>query len=213
MAQSPFAHVITSSIMLGLFGVVGAGIVAGVHELTAERVLENERQARLRVLNEVLPADRYDNSILADTLVLRDPALADGRYPVTVYRARRGEAPVAAVFETVAPDGYSGAIHLLIGIDTDGRVTGARVLKHAETPGLGDPIEQNHSNWILGFTGKSTREPELARWAVKRDGGEFDQFTGATISPRAVVKAIRQTLVYFGDHRDQLLATETPIHE
>ncbi|MGF1547889.1 MAG: electron transport complex subunit RsxG [Thiotrichales bacterium] len=213
MAHSPFVHVITSSIMLGLFGVVGAGIVAGVHELTAERVLENERLARLKVLNEVLPADRYDNSILEDTVVLRDPALAGGRYPVTVYRARRGGAPVAAVFETVAPDGYSGAIHLLIGIDTDGRVTGARVLKHAETPGLGDPIEQNHSDWIHRFTGKSLHAPGLPRWAVKRDGGDFDQFTGATISPRAVVKAIRQTLVYFDAHQVTLLTPEAPPNE
>ncbi len=199
-------NVLTSAVMLGLFGVAAAGLVSSVHWLTADRVAENEKQARLVILNEVLPPDRYDNDILGDRLTLRDADLASGRYPVTVYRARRQGKPVAALFETTAPDGYSGPIRLLVGIDDNGNLTGVRILEHKETPGLGDPIDQDHSRWIFGFDGKSLSDPAESAWAVKRDGGAFDQFAGATISPRAVVKAIRQTLRYFQDHRDTLFA-------
>ena len=106
-----------------------------------------------------------------------------------------------------APDGYNGDIRLLAAIDVTGTVLGVRVVSHRETPGLGDPIEVERSDWVLGFTGKSLLSPQGKSWAVKRDGGEFDQFTGATISPRAVVKAVHNTLLYFKTNQKSLFET------
>jgi len=123
--------------------------------------------------------------------------------------------PVALVIEALAPDGYSGTIRLLVGINIDGSLGGVRVVAHRETPGLGDAIEEERSDWILGFTGKSLQDPPLQKWAVKKDGGAFDQLTGATITPRAVVKAVRQALLYYRDQKDALFAREetTDQHE
>ena len=117
-----------------------------------------------------------------------------------------GAAPVAVVLALIAPDGYGGPIKLLVGINADGSLAGVRVVNHHETPGLGDAIDTRRSNWILGFTGRSLGDPSPAQWAVRKDGGVFDQFTGATITPRAVVKAVKRALVYFEAHRDTLFA-------
>jgi electron transport complex protein RnfG len=125
---------------------------------------------------------------------------------VTVYRARREGKPIALVMAPVAPDGYSGAIKLLIGIGYDGTLTGVRVSAHHETPGLGDAIDEERSDWIFGFDGKSLDNPPLDRWRVKRDGGAFDQLTGATITPRAIVKAVKKSLLYYREHRADLFA-------
>src|SRR5690606_38890243 len=133
-------------------------------------------------------------------------ALGSKEY-VTVYRAYRQGAPVAALFMIVAPDGYSGSIKMLLGVWADGRVAGVRVLAHKETPGLGDKIELARADWILSFNGKSIGQPPLEGWAVKADGGVFDQFTGATITPRAVVGAVKRALLYFNTHREQLFAS------
>ena len=202
-----FRHILTSAALLALFALIGTALVAAINAGTAERIAENERLATLRNLNALVPQTRYDNAFLTDTLELRDDALAVGQ-PVIVYRARKGGVPVAAVFRTVAPEGYSGAIRLLVGVNADGTVAGVRVTNHRETPGLGDAIEAERSDWILGFNGKSLENPPVTRWAVVRDGGDFDQFTGATISPRAVVKAVKETLIYFAAHREALFATE-----
>lgn len=196
-------HILTSAVLLALFALIGTTLVALIHDGTAERIIENERLATLRNLNAILPHERYDNELLADQRVIRDETLAGGQ-PVTVYRAFRDESPVAAVFATVAPDGYGGPIRLLVGVNVDGTVAGVRVTGHRETPGLGDPIEASRSDWILGFDGRSLGHPPLARWAVARDGGVFDQFTGATISPRAVVGAVREVLVYFAAHGETI---------
>lgn len=196
-------HILTSAVLLALFALIGTTLVALIHDGTAERIVENERLATLRNLNAILPHERYDNELLADQRVIRDEALAGGQ-PVTVYRAFQDETPVAAVFATLAPDGYGGPIRLLVGVNVDGTVAGVRVTGHRETPGLGDPIEASRSDWILGFDGRSLGDPPLARWAVARDGGAFDQFTGATISPRAVVGAVREVLVYFASHGETI---------
>lgn len=176
---------------------VGVAIVAGLQYSTADRIAANIEAARLRSLNAVLSPERYDNDILNDKISINDELLQTGGKPVTVYLARKDGKPVAAVFETVAPKGYSGPIYLLVGINLDNTISGVRILSHKETPGLGDAIDHKHSDWIFGFLGKSLQNPTPKRWAVKRDGGEFDQFTGATISPRAVVKSIRESLAYF----------------
>jgi electron transport complex protein RnfG len=192
--------------VLSGFAVLGALLVAVTWESTAERIAANERAYLLRTLAEVLPEGEYDNAVYEDAISVRDPELLGTDEPVTVYRARDGDTPVAAVLTPTAPAGYSGPIRLLVGIRADGRLSGVRVVSHRETPGLGDKVEVERSDWILGFKGLSLRNPLPEDWAVQRDGGVFDQFTGATITPRAVVSAVRDALIYFRQHRDALFA-------
>ncbi len=204
--------ILTSAVLLALFGLVGATLVAVTHELTAERIATNHREALLKRLNALIPPTRYDNDMVSDTIRITDPELTSRRYPVTVYRARLMGRPEAAVFLVVAPDGYNGAINLLVAINYDGTLAGVRVVSHRETPGLGDAIDEQRSDWILGFTGRSLNNPDERGWAVKRDGGMFDQFTGATITPRAVVKSVYRTLKYFSRHRKEIFVRRaTPV--
>ena len=184
---------ITAAVLL-LFAVTGTLLVALTFEGTREQIAANEREALLRKLNVLIPRQRYDNAIFQDTIQVSNAHLLGTGEPVTVYRARRGGEPVALVIAPVAPDGYSGTIRLLVGINLDGSLSGVRTLAHRETPGLGDKIEAERNDWILGFDGKSLDNPSLASWQVKRDGGAFDQFTGATITPRAVTRAVARTL-------------------
>lgn len=198
-------HMGIAALILAGFAVIGTGLVAFTHAMTAERIAENERQALLANLTALVPATQYDNAVTEDVLYLADAAFGTAE-PIPVYRAYRAGQPVALFATPVAPDGYSGDIRLLIGIYADGTLAGVRVLAHKETPGLGDAIEAARSDWILQFAGKSLGNPEPAQWAVKKDGGHFDQFTGATITPRAVVNATRRFLEYFATHREQLFA-------
>jgi electron transport complex protein RnfG len=198
---------ITAAILL-LFALVGTAMVAYTYDNTREKIAANERATLLRKLHRLIPPESHDNALLQDTLQVQNQTLLGTAEPVTVYRARKHGEPVAVVISAVAPDGYSGTIRLLVGINLDGSLSGVRVVAHRETPGLGDAIEEDRSDWILGFTGKSLQNPPLQKWAVKKDGGAFDQLTGATITPRAVVKAVRQTLLYYRDHKDALF---TPV--
>ncbi len=195
---------ITAAILL-LFAVIGTAMVAATYEGTRERITANERETLLRKLSQLIPPDAYDNNLLDDSIELPAGELADR--PLRVYRARRQGQPVAVVMNAIAPDGYSGSIYLLVGIRHDGSVAGVRVVTHRETPGLGDGIDEERSDWIHGFAGRSLDDPPPAQWAVRKDGGVFDQFTGATISPRAVVKAVHAALLYYRAHRDALFAT------
>jgi len=191
--------------LLAVFAIVGAGLVALTENATRERIEANERAFLLRSLNDVLPADAYDNDMFTDTIEVSDIELLGSSEPMLAYRARRDGKPVAVILNVVAPAGYSGPIRLVVGIGVDGSLTGVRVVAHRETPGLGDGIEAERSDWILGFDGRTLGDPPESRWAVKKDGGEFDQFTGATVTPRAIIKAVRNALVYFSAHRDRLL--------
>lgn len=195
-------------LILGLFAVVGTGLVALTYDNTAERIAENERQALLRNLHQIIPPESHDNDIYSDILQVRDPLLGTNQ-PVVVYRARQSKEPVAVVIASIAPDGYGGEIKLLVGINYDGTLAGVRVVSHKETPGLGDAIEAERSDWILSFKGRSLGDPEAKRWKVKKDGGAFDQFSGATITPRAVVQAVANTLRYYQNHREALFAPAT----
>jgi electron transport complex protein RnfG len=192
------------ALLLALFAGFGSALVAVSYQATKERIRINERQALLRELQELVPRESYDNSLLDDSVQVTAPDFLGTPQPVTVYRARKEGKPVAAILTPVAPDGYGGPIHLLVGVNVDGTLAGVRVVSHKETPGLGDAIEVQRSDWILGFAGRSLGNPPEQQWKVKRDGGAFDQFTGATITPRAVVGAVRRTLEYFRSHRDQL---------
>jgi electron transport complex protein RnfG len=181
--------------ILGLFAVGGVGLVAITHELTDERIAANERAAMLRNVEAIIPTDQMDNDPLTDRIQVSDPDLL-GTASTSVYRARSGERPVALILNPVVPDGYAGPIKLLVSVLADGTLGGVRVLSHHETPGLGDRIEETKSDWIDVFSGKSLGNPAEDRWLVKRDGGEFDQFTGATITPRAIVRAVKNTLLF-----------------
>jgi electron transport complex protein RnfG len=193
-----------SAASLGLVAVIGTTLLAGVHHLTAERIAAQERRAVLAQLEQIISAERYDNELQDDWITVSDEQHFPRGQQVMAYRARRDGQPVAVIFRFAAVDGYNGPIQLLAGIGADGSLLGVRVTSHRETPGLGDAIEAEKSDWIRSFEGRSLRSPEPARWGVRRDGGAFDQFTGATITPRAVVEAVRRALEYHQSNRQAL---------
>lgn len=192
-----------SAAALGLVALAGTALLSGVDRLTADRIAEQEKRVVLEQLGQILP-EGYDNPVLDDRITLRDESHFPNGQAVTVWRARKQGAPLAAIIRFNAVNGYNGNIALLAGVNPDGSLRGVRVLSHKETPGLGDAIETGKSDWILGFTGRSLDNTPEERWAVKRDGGDFDQFTGATITPRAVVEAVRMALEYFQANRASL---------
>jgi electron transport complex protein RnfG len=197
-----------SAALLALIAVIGTGVLAGIHALTEDRIISQQRQLVLQQLNQLIPATAYDNALHEDVIEVRDPAYFKHGDPLRVYRARLGQEPVALVMRLIAPDGYNGDIHLLVGIWENGQIAGVRVISHRETPGLGDPIEHQRSDWIYDFDGASLDDPSAKGWAVKRDGGAFEQFTGATITPRAVVKAVQRALNYYSSHSQTLFNQE-----
>lgn len=158
-------------------------------------------------LSQVIPPQYHDNNLLQDTVTI-DATIPDYHARVLVYRARKAD-KVTAVAYQMKGQGYGGVIDLIMGVDRDGKILGVRIISHSETPGLGDKIELKKTSWILSFNGHSLGNPGLARWKVKKDGGIFDQFSGATITPRAVVKTVREGLQLFGKYRAQLLADKT----
>lgn len=193
-----------ASLSLAVVALIGVALLAGTWELTEDQIAEQRRKAVLASLNQVLPAERYDNDLQDDSLILHAQGFFHHSKPITVFRARKQGQAVAVIMQMTSGDGYNGDIGLLVGIDTAGKIVGVRVTQHRETPGLGDSIDTRHSDWVLGFNQRSLGDPEAQKWTVKRNGGYFDQFTGATISPRAVVKAVRRALEYERDHRAEL---------
>ena len=189
--------------ILGIFAIAGTSLVVFTHSATAERIAANERETLLRTLHALVPAESIDNDIVLDTLQVSDQEQL-GAATTTVYRGRKMGDPVAAVLTTTVPNGYSGPIKMLVAVRYDGSLGGVRVLSHKETPGLGDKMEESRSDWIYSFTDKSIGDPPVQKWKVKRDGGVFDQFTGATITPRSIVEAVRKTLIYVQDNKDAL---------
>ena len=205
--------VIRSGVLLGLIAVLGTALLAGVNALTHERIVEQEKLRVLQQLNAIVSTDSYNNDLLEDVIKIEDPNFFRHPAPVTVYRARQDGQDVSVMMIVTAPDGYNGDIRLLIGINAAGSILGVRVISHRETPGLGDPIEAEKSDWIHGFKQKSLETPQSSGWAVKKDGGEFDQFTGATISPRAVVRAVHTTLLYFKANKQALFVPKVIMAE
>jgi electron transport complex protein RnfG len=172
---------------------------------TRERAVANDARRLDDELAQMLPGVAFDNRPAIDRVMVRSPALLGSDGPLPAYRARRGGAPVAVVLTVVARQGYAGPLRLRVSIGDDGRVILARVIGHAETPGVGDRVEREKSAWMDAFAGRSLLDPDTARWRVRRDGGEFDQLTGATVTSRAVVNAVRDALVFFGQERAALL--------
>lgn len=192
-----------NAVFLGLFTIAGTAIVAFIHDKTQQRIADNKRDYTLRKLHELISPDMHDNDLNTDVIKVNDPLLARDA-DMTVYRARKKNKPVAAIIECIAPDGYSGNIRLLVAVNYNGSLAGVRATEHLETPGLGDAIEANKSDWIHIFKGKSLNKPDSEHWQVRRDGGEFDQITSATITSRAVVKATHNVLKYFKANRKAL---------
>lgn len=190
--------------LLAISALLATGILWLTNWHAKPYIVENERIALLRSLNAVISRDRYDNDPVTDSIGVDASAITANQITSRIYRARKSGQNAGVAITAVAPDGYSGSIVLLVGIDYPGTLTGVRILSHHETPGLGDAIEEDRSDWITKFTGRSRHNPEDARWKVKKDGGDFMQFTGATITPRAVVKAIHACLVFYDQHRGEL---------
>ena len=185
-----------AGLSLAFFAFLSVLLVAVTNSLTKDKIIENQAMMLLAALNEIVPANRYDNDLASSkiTLTAQDTGFAKD---TPVYLATLKGIPSTAIFEVTTLKGYSGAITLLIGINaSDQTLSGIRIVKHKETPGLGDKMETRKSNWVLAFDGKSLNNPSISGWQVKKDGGNFDQFTGATITPRAIVNAIKSTLIY-----------------
>lgn len=197
---------VIAALLLGGFAILGSLLVSSTYRMTADDIAANERAYLLESLHQLIDPADHDNDLYSDVIELHDPLLANKDRPVLAYRARKGGQPYAVVLTPIAPDGYSGDIKLLVAIRYDGTLLGVRVLSHKETPGLGDAIEVQRSDWILGFNGRSLDNTPSEQWKVKKAGGDFDQLTGATISPRAVIKAVKNSLLYYQQHRDQLYA-------
>ena len=185
------------ALTLAIVAAVLTAVVAFVASLTRARIADNEQAWIRQRLDALVAPDTHDNDVLADSITVTAPDLLGSSQPVRIYRARRGGMPVAAVIRPIAPDGYRGPIELLVAIGQDGRLIGVQVIRHEETPGLGDAFESRDIHWLDRFRGRSLTDPPPQRWTVRRDGGDFDAFTGATITPRAIVKAVRNALEYY----------------
>jgi len=185
------------ALRVGLFSFIIMGLVSITFHATKDKIANNEYQALLQSLQTVIPVTSYDNDLVQDIIQLNNK---------TIYRARKSGNSVAALIISQTNQGYNGAIRLLIAINTQHKILGVRVLNHTETPGLGDKIELKKSNWILSFTNQPLASINSPQWAVKHDGGEFDQFTGATITPRAIVNEVKQTALFFQDYQQEIFA-------
>jgi electron transport complex protein RnfG len=193
--------------VLGGFALLAA-ILLGVADLATRGVIELRLQEDLQAnLEQVVPAELYDNNLLKDSVLLPSADANLGAEQTEVYLAKKQGVLNAVCFKFVAPDGYAGPISLVMGIDSKGEILGVRVIAHVETPGLGDKIEVTKSKWVLSFNGKSLNNLTVEQWAVKKDGGVFDQFSGATITPRKVVQAIKRGLEFYKVHQVELLSS------
>ena len=185
------------ALTLAIIAAVLTALVVLVASFTRDRIASNEQAWIRQRLDALVPPATHDNDLLADSIAVTAPDLLGSSQPIKIYRARRAGAPVAAVLRPIAPDGYRGPIELLVAIGQDGRLIGVQVIRHQETPGLGDAFESRDVHWLDRFRGRSLADPPPPRWTVRRDGGDFDAFTGATITPRAIVKAVRNSLEYY----------------
>ena len=201
--------IIKTGLTLAVIAAICTALVALTFQATRERIAANEKALLEQSLQPALAGTFYDSGVSESRLVLPSPHGLPGNEPAVVYRVFAAGEPVAALFAVTARDGFSGPIRILVGIDVDGTVTGVRILRHRETPGLGDKIESARSDWVFQFDGRSMGDPVATGWAIEVDGGEFDQLTGASVTPRAIIKAIRDTLNYFETHQDAIFLSES----
>ena len=203
---------VQTAIILFVFVIIFTGLLSSAYQWTKPSIEASAAEEKMRLIDDVLPRDRYDNALLQDTLALPPTTELGTEEPTLVYRARRAGEPVALIFEAVAPDGYAGRIKLLIGLQADGKLAGVRVTQHKETPGLGDYVEPRKDKnkahpWIEQFQALAFGELSERDWKVKKDGGRFDFYAGATITPRAVTKAVGKAVRWAEAHRNELYAS------
>ncbi len=194
-----------NSLLLGLFAVVVAGSIALTEIGTREKRQESLRKVKSKALEQVIPQDLRDNILLDDFVETQDKNWLQLKKTQKIYIARKAGKATAFILPTRTPNGYGGAINSIVGVSITGEIIGVRVISHAETPGLGDKIDIKKADWILSFNGKTLNNTPSGQWGVKKDRGEFDQFTGATITPRAVVDSVHKALLYYKQHRIELL--------
>ena len=200
------ATVTRSGITLTAMAALCTALVAFTHEMTDERIADNERAWLEQSLQPVLEGVEFDSDLTASRTTIPAPHGLPGADDAIVYRAFQDTTPVAALFAVTARNGYSGPIRLLIGVRADGRISGVHALSHRETPGLGDRIDRSKSDWIEQFAGRSLADPATTGWRITRDGGDFDQMTGASVTSRAVVGAVSETLLYFESNKQGVFA-------
>lgn len=212
------ASIRKNAIGLGLFAIVTAGSIGIAQVATKDSIDKNIQIAQAKALHEIVPSNEYDNDLLSDTISLASNGSDDAihaRWNVRLlgpiaddavaYVARKNGKAHTVILPVTAPDGYTTNIDMIVGIKLDGTLAGVRVINHKETPGLGDKVEAKKHPWITQFSGLSLLNPEQDNWGVKKDGGHFDQFTGATITPRAVVRSVRLALEFFKLHGDEFI--------
>lgn len=195
-----------NAFLLAAFAIICTAAVAVVNHLTQPMIMAQQQKALLNTINQLIPVTDYDNDIFATCFMVKDDDLLGMGQTQQAFIAKRNQQPVAIILETSTFRGYAGEIKLVLGIYENGEIAGVRAINHTETPGLGDKIQTNKSDWILSFDKRSYLNAEDKRWEVKRNGGDFDAFTGATITPRAVVLAVKDALIYFEKNKQSLFS-------
>ena len=201
-----FKHASKTAITLVAFAFLGTAMLAYVFDITRAPIEASEKEARLALFKQILPESTYDNDLLKDNVEIVPNEQLGNRQPTVANIAKSNGKTAGVILEAVAHDGYSGDIKLLIAIRADGSISGVRVLAHKETPGLGDYIDITHGNWIKLFNDESVNKTPIEQWHVKKDGGKFDYIAGATITPRAVVKAVLKALQFYEANKQTLFA-------
>ena len=204
MSETIVKHTSKTAFTLTAFALVFTSLLAYVFYITKAPIEKSEAEARMALFSQIVPKSMHNNDLLKDSVSIAPNALLGNRQSSIAYRARLDKASSAVILEAIAPDGYAGDIKLLIAIKYDGSIAGVRVLTHKETPGLGDYIDIAKGSWIKLFDGESLEKTNEAQWKVKKDGGKFDYMAGATITPRAVVKAVHKALQYFAENKEAL---------
>ena len=204
---------VRTAVILFLFVVIFTAMLSGAYLWTLPSIEAAAAEEKMKLVDEVLPRDRYDNKLLGDFATIEDAGGLGLDEPARIYRARKGGKLEALILETVAPDGYAGKIRLLLALGADGQVIGVRAIAHKETPGLGDYIEPKKDRnkehpWITQFNGLTPSAVEEKDWKVKKDGGRFDSVAGATVTPRAIIKAVRKAALFVEANREKILASQ-----
>ena len=198
-----------SGSVLAVFAAITSVAIGWTYLATKDQIDTEVRRAEARQLLEIFPPETHDNDIVDDGFELvADTPLLGIREARHGYRVRQNDRVIGVILPATARDGYSGDIRALVGVRSDGSVAGVRVVAHRETPGLGDKVDLRKSDWIRGFDNRSLSDPDLSGWNVEKDGGVFDQFTGATVTPRAVILATRRALEYARLNAETLFETE-----
>ena len=202
--------VLKNGLILAIFAMLCTAAVSVVNKVTEDKIAEQKQLQRLKVLQQIVPPQLHDNNLVKSCRSIVNEQALGTPEAVSAFVAYKDKQATAIAIESIAPDGYNGNIKLIVAADRSGKVLGVRTLEQNETPGLGDKIELSKSDWVNSFAGKSLENTSEKQWKVKKDGGEFDQFTGATITPRAYVKAVYKTLTYINSNFDFIVRQSQP---